>query len=169
MDARIEKTKNKIYEAYLAEKNDKRKEHIHVVDICKRAGINKTTFYNHYQNVFALADEVETKIVREMIADCKRFAQFWEDPRRALTELLQISMVFEPKIVRVFDDGISVFSRKLSKALTERYRDAFRNEKDRGLLAICLTGACILLENKFTEKNVVFTINLICDIIQKTR
>ena len=42
-------------------------EEITVTDICKSAGVNRTTFYANYQDIYALAEAVQQKLHREVM------------------------------------------------------------------------------------------------------
>lgn len=58
MDLRIVKTKKAIAEAFFDLRRDRPLEKIRVKDICERALINKSTFYAHYENIYALSVEL---------------------------------------------------------------------------------------------------------------
>jgi len=54
MDLRVEKTKGSIVNAFLSLRARKPLEKITVKELCQLARINKSTFYTHYSDIFAL-------------------------------------------------------------------------------------------------------------------
>ena len=59
MDLRIVKTRKSIRSAFLELRKTNAVDEIRVNRLCEMAMINKTTFYKHYQDIYALAEEVE--------------------------------------------------------------------------------------------------------------
>lgn len=58
-DARVQKTKKRLYDALIGLMQDKPLEHITVKELCERSGLNRGTFYLHYRDVFDLMQEIE--------------------------------------------------------------------------------------------------------------
>lgn len=58
-DARVQKTKKRLYDALISLMQEKRLEHITVKELCARSGLNRGTFYLHYRDVFELMRDVE--------------------------------------------------------------------------------------------------------------
>lgn len=65
---RSEKTKAAIKQAFLVLFKTKEPEEITVVELCKKAGINRSTFYAHYEYIELLIEEVLKDSVHEMIS-----------------------------------------------------------------------------------------------------
>ena len=63
MDIRIVKTKKAITEAFLQLRGQKALENISVKELCREAQINKSTFYSHYDDIYALSDALEKETV----------------------------------------------------------------------------------------------------------
>ncbi len=68
MDLRIKRTKAMIKEAYLKLCAKKTIEKITVTELCRKADINKSTFYLHYSDIYALADEAEDEIIEDILS-----------------------------------------------------------------------------------------------------
>ena len=51
MDIRILKTKNKLYKAFISLIDKERIKDITVLELCKEAKVNRTTFYKYYLDV----------------------------------------------------------------------------------------------------------------------
>ena len=64
IDPRTRKTKKAIRKAFAQLLTEKEFEEITVIDIAAAAEINRKTFYNYYDGVFQLVDEIENEIVR---------------------------------------------------------------------------------------------------------
>lgn len=68
MDLRIEKTRRSIARAFLELRAQKPLEKITVKELCQRAMINKSTFYDHYPDLYALSDALEEEAVAGILA-----------------------------------------------------------------------------------------------------
>ena len=68
MDIRIEKTERAIKQAFLTLRAKKPLEKIKVKDLCALACINKSTFYAHYQDIFALSTKMEQDLIEEILS-----------------------------------------------------------------------------------------------------
>ncbi len=81
MDLRSQKTKRAIQEAFYALRVKKHTSRIRVGEICERAQINKSTFYRHYADVFALEGQMENEMVREIVDDIRTGPSIREDAK----------------------------------------------------------------------------------------
>ncbi len=68
LDIRIEKTERAIKQAFMELRAEKPVEKIRVKELCDRACINKSTFYAHYQDIYALANAIEEELVDAVVA-----------------------------------------------------------------------------------------------------
>ena len=67
LDIRIEKTERAIKQAFMELRAQKPLEKIKVKELCDLACINKSTFYAHYQDIYALANAMEDEMVEEVV------------------------------------------------------------------------------------------------------
>ena len=67
MDLRVTKTQRAIRAAFLELREKKPLEKITVKELCQRAEIHKSTFYDHYADVYALSDALETQVVESVL------------------------------------------------------------------------------------------------------
>ena len=56
MDIRMEKTEKAIKNAFIELRSKKPLEKITVKELCSLACINKSTFYSHYEDIYALSE-----------------------------------------------------------------------------------------------------------------
>lgn len=67
MDIRVQKTRRSITNAFLELRAKKPLEKITVRELCERAEINKSTFYAHFHDVYDLSDQLENKIIQNIL------------------------------------------------------------------------------------------------------
>ena len=67
MDIRTEKTENAIKSAFLELRAKRPLEKITVKELCALARINKSTFYTHYQDIYALSEKLEKEVVDSIL------------------------------------------------------------------------------------------------------
>ena len=72
-DFKNEFTKKKIQDAFLILASRTALSHITVDSICDIAGIHRSTFYRHYDNIYDLLSEMEKELLRELGAVLKPF------------------------------------------------------------------------------------------------
>lgn len=68
MDIRAANSIKKITDAFIEMRKRKSLESISVTALCKAAGVNKSTFYAHFQDIYDLTDKLETKIIQDIIS-----------------------------------------------------------------------------------------------------
>ena len=101
MDARVKKSKKKFHNALISLMQEKRLEHITVKELCERSGLNRGTFYLHYQDVFELMQEVERGLEEGFSAVLERA------PMEALYEDEQKPVLRE--VCRYFEEHAAAF------------------------------------------------------------
>ena len=79
-DLRIIKTKRSIAAAFLELRSKKELERITVKELCERAAVNKSTFYTHYQDLYDLADQLETQVAADIVAGMRHPETVFSDP-----------------------------------------------------------------------------------------
>ena len=75
MDRRILNTKRKLTNTFLVLVENKKIKDITVLELCKEAKINRTTFYKYYKDIEDLVLKIEESLLTDLekhIADIKR-------------------------------------------------------------------------------------------------
>ena len=72
-DERYSTVEDAIYDAFFLLLKDKDLEKITVSDVIKKAGIVRSTFYNHYENIPALLQAAEDKTIRDIFTMMESF------------------------------------------------------------------------------------------------
>ena len=70
MDIRIARTDRAIEQAFMELREKNPLEKIKIKDLCAMACINKSTFYAHYEDIYALANALENKLIESILARC---------------------------------------------------------------------------------------------------
>ncbi|MGI5932703.1 MAG: TetR/AcrR family transcriptional regulator, partial [Eubacterium sp.] len=68
MDLRIIKTKELIRRVFVGLLQEREFPQITVKELCIRARINRSTFYHHYEDIYALRDELIDSVIDEYTA-----------------------------------------------------------------------------------------------------
>ena len=68
VDLRIVKTRKNIREAFFELRQKHPLEKIKVKTLCEIALINKGTFYKHYQDIYALSEEIENETISAIMS-----------------------------------------------------------------------------------------------------
>ena len=89
-DRRVRKTKRAVHAALLQLMTEKKLSQITVKELTEQADINRKTFYNHYDDIFAVLDEVENECVDRMLAlfDLNNFDRYIEKPDLFFSSML---------------------------------------------------------------------------------
>lgn len=125
-DLRIQKTEKAIREVFLDLRKRLPLEKVKVRDICQRAMINTSTFYNHYRDVHDLSDRLENELLKACISAAPDLDCLFDDPYRFLTELRRGFSESEhsANLAILFDGRLEVLHQKLDGLLRRRYQPA---------------------------------------------
>ena len=88
MDIRIEKTDRAIEKAFLELRAKTPLEKIKIKDLCALACVNKSTFYAHYEDIYALSDQLEKKLIADILFSGSRQGIFANCIEKGLRERL---------------------------------------------------------------------------------
>jgi AcrR family transcriptional regulator len=122
MDIRSIRTKSRIIDAFMQLRSRHPLEKIKVIDICKLAQINKTTFYRHYEDIIALADEAENELIDRFMEDLNQRKSLYDDPREFFLTL-DNTLNFENEVHKtiLFSDQWETMFEKLEASLKKQY------------------------------------------------
>lgn len=152
MDARIESSLKRIKEAYLEEKRKKQIPEIKVIDICQKAGINKTTFYRHYRDIYDLADDIEMEVVREILGQMKYKDKLLTQPELFVKESMQVFEQNTENIKWVFDQRYGVLIDKIEKEHVEYFSKENYSTYETLLIKFCIGGAAHIMTGNLSPE-----------------
>lgn len=125
-DRRIAKTKNALREGFVTLLKTKSLNDITVAELCRVSNVDRRTFYNHYNNVGEIVDEIDAiaeRILADAINDIPINTKEFFDQ---FTKIMLTNMDYYEVIVRE-DRSFAALEarckRILSKALFDYYRD----------------------------------------------
>ena len=72
-DARVRYTKRIIRETFLNLLREKDVPSITVKEICEKAGVNRTTFYNHYCDIYDLLEDTQNALIESLLDLIRRY------------------------------------------------------------------------------------------------
>lgn len=127
MDKRMERTRGRIKAAFLELCSKLKPDSIKVTDICSLAKINKTTFYNHYPDFDALANELWDGAVNCVISGFEERDSLFEDPKGYVNGLLRSLERESAQLRLIFKGKQDVLLSKLKNGLCEIYEGKFKD------------------------------------------
>lgn len=144
MDLRIQKTKSAVQAAFLELRQRKPIEKITVTELSHAAEINKATFYLHYSDIYSLADEIEDKVIDDILADIPGISKFNEDPQAHAEELFRAFVNKRSLLNGIFSGSrYSNFANKIEQRIKARlYADSpeLRTRKNDVVLTFIIQG-----------------------------
>jgi len=147
MDLRVIKTKKNIRDAFLELRKKHTLDDIKVNALCEKAQVNKTTFYNHYQDVYDLSEELETEVLDKFLNNFQDIDMMLTDSQRFINGMHAV-LESENELLRI------VFRDKMDE-LIDRIEMKIKNyyAKEDQMLISFLIGGSIHLMMKSKNKN----------------
>ncbi len=80
MDLRTQKTQKAIINAFIALRAKKPLNKISVTELAREAMISKATFYLHYKDIYDLSEQLQDKLVLDILAEIPHPERMYTDP-----------------------------------------------------------------------------------------
>ncbi len=147
MDKRIQKTKYAIKKAFMELLQKKSLEKITVKELCELAYINKSTFYSHYEDIYALSDALEYEMVLEIVSSIPKDLDYnFSNPEIFTREVTLAFAKHMPQIKLMFSGKnqthLAIYLEAIIKKLIfTKYPDYADNMEMNILLSYCIHGA----------------------------
>lgn len=90
-EAKFRNTAVKMDDALVALLEQKEFNDISIIDICQKAGVNRSTFYAHYDNMYDLLDETQERAVSEFFTSFGASVDATDFSKMSADELIFIS------------------------------------------------------------------------------
>lgn len=168
MDLRVVKTRENIRRAFLELRGENALEKIKVTHLCEVARINKTTFYKHYQDIYALSDEIENETILSIMDNFDEINSLFTNPAGFIKGLYYAFLSHQELILILFSDRMDVLIRKIEKQLMAQYANLSMTPEKQILFSFLLWGGShVVMESRFEETVMLETLTkAMKDIIQ---
>jgi len=147
MDLRVIKTKKNIRDAFIELRKKHSLDEIKVNLLCEKALVNKTTFYNHYQDIYELSAELEAEALDNFLNNFKDIDMMLVDANRFINGMHGALEAEDGFLRIVFDDKLD----ELILRVEERVRKYYAKEEQ--MLISFLMGGTIHLMMKSKNSN----------------
>lgn len=175
-DERYHVADEAIYDAFLLILKEKDLEKITVSDVIKKAGIVRSTFYNHYENIPALVTAIEDKTIEDIFSLMETFhpkndhdmckSYFLTICDYTMTNPFLANLLRSPRGDAFFEKSITMFHRYVTK-VTENTAPSHHNKDEFSYMIACTIGSTIGVLHKWTMENFQVSAEVIADILTK--
>ncbi|MBP3677848.1 MAG: TetR/AcrR family transcriptional regulator [Agathobacter sp.] len=147
MDIRIEKTEKAIKNAFMELRSKKALEKISVKELCELACINKSTFYAHYADIYALSESLEIETVNSIVNNIPKTIDYTHFNPADFSRELCISFMAHISIINILFSGNDYgrLANRIEIAIKEiifkKYPERKTDEEYNILLSYCIHGA----------------------------
>ena len=138
MDIRIEKTERAIRNAFLELRAAKPLEKITVKELCSLACINKSTFYSHYEDIYALSQMLESETITTVIKNISSQQESpFKDPDVFTRNYSLINILFSGTEKSHLGDCLET---ELKRLIVEKYPQYETDPEKDIMLSFCIQG-----------------------------
>lgn len=147
MDLRIKKTEQAVKNAFIELRAKKPLEKITVKELCSLALINKSTFYSHYEDIYALSEAIEQETVASIIESIGLLEDYTPEKSDIYTRELCLAFMSQTSLIRILFSGReqSHLGHRLDTALKElifrKYPEYREDMSKQILLSYSIQGA----------------------------
>lgn len=147
MDLRIEKTERAIRNAFMELRARMPLEKIRVKELCAAACINKSTFYSHYTDIYALSETLEKETVASIVSSIPDLKGHSAENPDVFTRALCLAFLSNISLIKILFAGKEQsqlglhLERELKKVIYRKYPEYERDPEKDILLSYCIQGA----------------------------
>ena len=147
MDLRQKKTLAAIRTAFLELLGKKPLEKITVKELCALACINKSTFYSHYEDIYALSEAMEQETVASIISGIDHLKDYTFENSDAFSRELLLAFMSQISVINIVFSGKeqnhlgSQLDRELKRVIFRKYPEYEKDPEKNILLSYCIQGA----------------------------
>ena len=147
MDIRMEKTEKAIKNAFMELRSKKSLEKITIKELCSLACINKSTFYAHYEDIYALSDTLETETVASVLRSIPHAQEYSFENLEVVTREVCLAFLSHLSLINVLFSGkgqnylTNKLEAEIKKSMFEKYPQYRNDAKKNILLSYCVQGA----------------------------
>ena len=163
-----------ICDAFLLVLKEKDLEKITVSDVIKKAGIVRSTFYNHYDNIPALVTAIEDKTIDDIFSlmetfhpkndtdICKSF--FITICDYTMNNPFLTNLLKSPRGNKFFEKTLLMFHRYVAD-VTQNTTSLCHSKEEISYMVACTIGSTIGVLHKWTKDNFAIPAETVADIL----
>lgn len=161
-DERYSVVDEAIYDAFFLVLRKKELEKITVSDIIKKAGIVRSTFYNHYENIPALVTAIEDKTIDDIFSLMESFhpkndrdmcrSYFTAICDYTMTNPFLANLLRTPRGDAFFEKAMTMFHHYVTKVLQNATPSQHSKDQFSYMIA-CAIGSTLGVLHKWTREN----------------
>ncbi|MCM1468164.1 MAG: TetR/AcrR family transcriptional regulator [Alistipes sp.] len=173
-DERYSVADEAIYDAFFLVLKEKDLDKITVSDVIKRAGIVRSTFYNHYENIPALVTAIEDKTLHDIFSLLETFhpKDDWDMCRSYFlticdytrTNPFLANLLGSPRGDGFFEKAISMLHVYVKK-VTQNTTPSHHSREEISYMIACAIGSSIGVLHKWIRENFEVPPETIADIL----
>ena len=165
-----------IYDAFFLILKEKELDKITVSDVIKRAGIVRSTFYNHYENIPALITAIEDKTIDDIFSLMETFhpkndrdickSYFLSICNYTRTNPFLTNLLKSPRGDAFFEKALNMFHRYVTK-VTQNTTPSQSSREEFSYMIACTIGSTIGVLHKWTRDNFQVPAESIANILTR--
>lgn len=174
LDERYHIADEAIQDAFFLVLKEKELDKITVSDIIKRAGIVRSTFYNHYENIPALINALEDKTIQDIFSLMETFhpkndwnvckSYFLTICDYTKTNPFLANLLGSPQGSTFFEKAITMLHRYVTKVMQNKTPSQHSKEEISYMIA-CTIGCTIGVLHKWTREDFQIPTEVVADIL----
>lgn len=163
-----------IYDAFLLILKEKDLDKITVSDVIKRAGIVRSTFYNHYENIPALVTAIEDKTIQDIFSLMETFhpkndrdmckSYFLTICEYTRTNPFLANLLRSPRGDTFFEKAITMFHCYVTK-VTQNTSPSQHSKDEFSYMVACTIGSTIGVLHKWSREDFQVPTEVIAEIL----
>lgn len=176
-DERYHVAEEAIHDAFLLLLKEKELDKITVSDVIKKAGIVRSTFYNHYENIPDLVTAIEDKTINDIFALMKTFhpENDWDVCKSyylticeyTLTNPFLANVLRSPRVNTFFEKAMTMFHQYVRQA-TQNVTPSYHSQGEVSYMIASTIGSTIGVLHKWAKDNFQVPPETIADILTQT-
>ncbi len=173
-DERFNIADEAIYDAFLLLLHEKDIDKITVSDVIKKAGVVRSTFYNHYENIPALVSAIEDKTIHDIFSLMETFhpkndrdickSYFLAICNYTLTNSFLANILRSPQGNRFFEKAMTMFHQYVTD-VTNTTSPTKHSKEEFSYMIACTIGSSLGVLHKWSVDNFKVSAEVIADIL----
>lgn len=173
-DERYHVADEAIYDAFFLLLKEKDIDRITVSDVIKKAGVVRSTFYNHYENIPALVTAIEDKTIQDIFSLMESFhpkndhdmckSYFLTICDYTMANPFLANLLRSPRGDAFFEKSITMFHHYVSK-VTQDTTPSRHSKEEISYMIACTIGSTIGVLHKWSRENFQIPAEVIADIL----